>query len=131
VRLRREGNTYADSGVQLGISRQHAHQLVSDELRQLRTETGEATDDMRRLELDRLDAMAMTLGLLTKVDRGDTAAIQTVLKIMDRHAKLLGLDAPEKFDVRLHSEAQRLADELGLDVDEVLREAESILAGEA
>jgi hypothetical protein len=57
VRLRREGYTYADSGVQLGIS----HELVSDELRQLRVQTGEATDDTRRLELDRLDAMTLAL----------------------------------------------------------------------
>jgi hypothetical protein len=50
---------------------------------------------------------------------------------MERHAKLLGLDAPEKFKVVLHSEAQRPASALGLDVAEVLGEAERILAGEA
>ena len=54
-----------------------------------------------------------------------------MLKIIERRAKLFGLDAPETFDVLLHSEAQRLAGELDLDVAEVLREAERILAGEA
>jgi hypothetical protein len=42
---------------------------------------------------------------------------------MERRAKLLGLDAPEKLNLLLHSEAQRPADALGLDVTEVPREA--------
>jgi hypothetical protein len=50
---------------------------------------------------------------------------------MERRAKQLGLDAPEKLNLLLHSEAQRLADALGLDVAELPREAERILAGEA
>jgi hypothetical protein len=50
---------------------------------------------------------------------------------MERRAKLLGLDAPEKLNLLLHSEAPRLADELGCDAAEVPREAEMILAGEA
>jgi DNA-directed RNA polymerase sigma subunit (sigma70/sigma32) len=66
VRPRREGYTYVDIGVQLGISRQRAHQLVSDELRQLRGQTSEATEDLRWLELDRL-------ALLTKDKRGAAA----------------------------------------------------------
>jgi hypothetical protein len=57
--------------VQLGISRQRAHQLVSDELRQLRGQPSEATEDVRRIESDRLDAM--TLAHLTKDKRGDAA----------------------------------------------------------
>jgi len=71
VRLRREGYTCVDIGMQLGTSRQRAHQLVSDELRQLRGQTSEATEDVRRLALDRLDAM--TLALLTEVNRGAAA----------------------------------------------------------
>jgi hypothetical protein len=68
VPLQREGHTYVDIGVQLGISRQRAHQLVSDELRQLRGQTSEATEDVRRLELERLDAMPRAP--LTKDKRG-------------------------------------------------------------
>jgi hypothetical protein len=73
VRLRRAGYTYVDIGVQVGISRQRVHQLVSDELRQVRGQTSEATEDLRRLELDRLDAA--TRALLTEVKRGAAAAI--------------------------------------------------------
>jgi len=71
VRLRRECYSHVDIGVQVGISRQRALQLVSDELRQLRGQPSEATEDVRRLELDRRDAV--TLALLTKDKRGDAA----------------------------------------------------------
>jgi hypothetical protein len=54
-----------------------------------------------------------------------------VLKLMERRAKLLGLDAPGKLNVLLHSEADRLADALGHIAAEVPREAERILTGEA
>jgi hypothetical protein len=54
-----------------------------------------------------------------------------VLKLMERRAKLLGLDAPGKLNLLLHSEAHRPADALGRDVAEVPREAKRILAGEA
>jgi hypothetical protein len=54
-----------------------------------------------------------------------------VLKLVERRATPLGLDAPEELNLLLHSEAQRVADALGLDVAEVLRQAERILAREA
>jgi hypothetical protein len=66
VRPRRGGHTQVDIGVQVGISRQRAQQLVSDELRQLQGLISEATEDVRRIELDRL-------ALLTKDKRGAAA----------------------------------------------------------
>jgi hypothetical protein len=71
VPLRREGYRHVDIGVQVGISRQRAPQLGSDELRQLRGQPSEATEDVRRLDLDHLDAMS--LALLTQDKRGDAA----------------------------------------------------------
>jgi hypothetical protein len=66
VRPRRGGHTQVDIGVQVGISRQRTQQLVSDELRQLQGLISEATEDVRRIELDRL-------ALLTKDKRGAAA----------------------------------------------------------
>jgi hypothetical protein len=73
MRLRHEGYTCVDIGVQLGIPRQRAHQLVSDEWRQLRGQPSEAMEDMRRLELARLDAMI--LARLIKDKRENATAI--------------------------------------------------------
>jgi hypothetical protein len=129
LRLRKEGYTYDAIGTALGISRQRAHQLVTEELAKLRAEVAEEALEVRQLELERLDAMLRILA--RKVKRADLDAIQTVLKVMERRAKLLGLDAPRQFEVLLKREVKALADELGLDAAEVLAEAEAILAGEA
>lgn len=128
LRLRKEGYSYEAIGTRLGISKQRAHQLVTEELAKLREETPEAAEAVRQLELERLDAMVRILAY--RVKKADLGAIQTVLRIMERRAKLLGLDAPQQFELLLKREAQALADELGLDVAEVLAEAQQILAGE-
>jgi Homeodomain-like domain-containing protein len=128
LRLRKEGFTYDAIGDRLGISKQRAHQLVSEELTRLRTETPEAAEQVRQLELERLDAMIRII--TPQVKRGEIPAMQTVLKIMERRAKLLGLDAPQEFTLLLKREVEALADELGLAVADVLAEAEAILSGE-
>jgi hypothetical protein len=73
VRPRRGGHTQVDIGVQVGISHQRAQQLVSDELRQLQGQISEATEDVRRIAWELLDAV--TLALLTEVKRADAAAV--------------------------------------------------------
>lgn len=54
----------------------------------------EPADTVRKLELDRLDAMFIVP--YGNALRGDMSAVAVVLHIMQRRAKLLGLDVPEK-----------------------------------
>ncbi|MEZ0066692.1 hypothetical protein ABIA32_002704 [Streptacidiphilus sp. MAP12-20] len=62
----------------------------------------------RQLELDRLDAIQNALW--DKVLDGDTKAIDTTLRLMDRRAKLLGLDAPQRHELTLEAIDAALAD---------------------
>jgi hypothetical protein len=62
----------------------------------------------RQLEMDRLDAMQNALW--DKVLEGDTKAIDTSLRLMDRRAKLLGLDAPQRHELTLEAIDAALAD---------------------
>lgn len=57
----------------------------------------ESVEEARQLELMRLDEMMFALW--GRAIGGDLPAASCVLKIMDRRAKLLGLDKPEKVDV--------------------------------
>lgn len=57
----------------------------------------ESVEEARQLELMRLDELLYALW--ERALGGDLSAIACVLKIMDRRAKLLGLDKPEKIDV--------------------------------
>lgn len=57
----------------------------------------ECSEDVRQLELERLDAMLA--GLWDKATRGDVRSVSAVLRVMDRRAKLLGLDQPTRLAV--------------------------------
>jgi hypothetical protein len=54
----------------------------------------EHSEDVRQLELQRLDALLE--GCWSKATTGDAKAIRAALRIMERRAKLLGLDAPSR-----------------------------------
>ena len=54
----------------------------------------EPADDLRKLELERLDSAAAAI--YPSVKQGQYGAIDRWIKIMERRAKLLGLDAPTK-----------------------------------
>jgi hypothetical protein len=92
--LRKAGTTYREIGRELGCSEQRAHQIVTEELQRLNARRGEAAAEVCRLELERLDAMLA--GLWPKAKKGDARAVEKVLAVMARRAKLLGLDAPER-----------------------------------
>lgn len=69
----------------------------------------EPADVIRQIEIERLDLML--LALATKVRAGDVQAIDRALKIMERRARLLGLDAAEKKDIGGSVEFQWRIDE--------------------
>jgi len=95
--LRIAGATYTQIGAQLGISRSGAYRAVARVLERTRNDADTGANELRRLETERLDALQVALwGLASK---GDTGAIDRILKIMERRARLLGLDAPTRGDV--------------------------------
>jgi orotate phosphoribosyltransferase-like protein len=92
--LRESGYTYAQIADELGVSEQRAWQLVNRELDRLNAKRAEKASDVQRLEIARLDAMLK--GIWDKAQDGDFAAIDRVLSIMQRRAKLLGLDLADR-----------------------------------
>jgi len=79
-----------------GWDRRYAYKDLQRELEKLQAENREAAENVRRVELRRLDRMLR--GLWKDATEGDTQAIRAALKIMKRRADLLGLDAPERFE---------------------------------
>lgn len=124
VELRKAGMSYEAIADELGYAgKSGAYKAVSSAL----TRTlQEPADELRALELARLDDMLK--GLWVNARKGNVYAIDRVLKIMQRRAELLGLDAPKTVKV-VQEEAKRLAGEYGLTEAEILAEAEAILAG--
>jgi hypothetical protein len=97
LNLRREGASYNEIGKAMGVSRERAFAIVKGELEKLAATVNEASEDVRRIELERLDAMQRKA--FAKAVEGDTGAVDAVLRIMDRRAKLLGLNTPSEISM--------------------------------
>ncbi len=95
LQMRKSGETYADIATELGYKgASGAHAAVRTALKKTLQEPAE---ELRMLERERLDAMLQALW--PKVEAGDVKAIEAALKVEERRAKLLGLDAPNAVDV--------------------------------
>jgi len=64
----------------------------------LKVETEEKAEEVRDLELRRLDKMLQIAE--AAAEGGDLAAIDRVIRIQERRSKYLGLDAPAKNETR-------------------------------
>jgi hypothetical protein len=82
----------AAAGGPSSVSR--AHELVIEALADLREKCREAATDIRDIEIQRCDAMIEALW--PKINRA--RVVDTILRIMDRKARYLGLDAPKRIE---------------------------------
>jgi preprotein translocase subunit SecD len=97
LELRKAGATYQVIAEQLGYAQaKGAYKAVASALKLTLREPAE---ELRELEVARLDAMLLVLW--RRVQAGDEKAVDRVLRIMERRARLLGLDAPTNTKVEL------------------------------
>lgn len=125
LELRKAGVGFEEIARQLGYAGPSgAYKAVQTALRNT---IQQPADELRRLEVARLDRLL--LGIWGDASRGDVVKLDRVLRIMQRRADLLGLDAPKRVDatIEVRQEAERLARETGLSVEEILAEAERIV----
>lgn len=93
IALRKAGASYPQIADQLGIATSTAYQAVKRSIERTRNESAEDAEQVLAIELERLDeAQAHIWG---QVRAGDLRAIDTLLRIMERRARYLGLDASE------------------------------------
>jgi hypothetical protein len=92
--LRVQGKSYRKIGEALGVSGKTAFGDIQRSLADLaRLERGKA-EDARRLDLLRIDKGIA--GLSAAYEAGDPKAVTAMVKLLERRAKLLGLDAPQR-----------------------------------
>lgn len=123
LELRKAGVHYVDIARQLGYA-SHVGALNAVQ-RALKMTLQEPADDVRQLELERLDTMwAKTWEW---VQNNDPRAIDRALRLMERRSRYLGLDAPKQVDLNIiKRRAQEVADRLGVPVADVMAQAERI-----
>lgn len=99
LQLHVEGHTFVAIGARLGVSRQRAHQLVTEELADAAKERSALASQALNADLERIDFILRSLA--PKVARGDDKAASAYLRALTRRAALLGLDAPTRTDATL------------------------------
>jgi DNA-binding Lrp family transcriptional regulator len=117
LRLRSAGMSYQKIANAMDCSKPTAYDRVN---RALAAIPFEAVDEYRRIEGQRLDMlMEIAMDKALSGDKGSLFAIDRVLAIQERAAKLRGLDAPIKHEVitldYIQSEIRRLEETLGED----------------
>lgn len=101
--LRVKGLDYEDIGDQLGITRAVAYELVWERIKDVHTT--EMWQFFWVLENERLNRMLSEMEKHRDKDgRLKVNAANTILKVMDQRAKLLGLNAPERHVVTSEDE---------------------------
>lgn len=105
LELRLAGRTYRDVASAMGVSVSTVHHYVHDAIAAVTKEPATAVVE---LELARLDAMLF--GCWEDARTGDERKAALVLRIMERRASLLGLDAPKAVvqpSIHDHPDVQR------------------------
>jgi hypothetical protein len=90
VELRIGGARLQAIGREMGVSAQRVAKILNEELAELSRQRSESTEELRRLELERLDVMHSAIW--PRVEGGDLLAIDRALKISERRCALLGLN---------------------------------------
>lgn len=115
--LRSAGASYRAIGEALGVSYETARRMVKAAMDQIPVEQ---CDYMRKVDGERLDRLQRALW--PKAISGNEKAAITVMRIMERRAKLFGLDAPVKIDATVTEVTQS-----DLELEEMIREAKAAL----
>ena len=97
MELRAQGWTWQRIADEVGYASASAAKTAFDNA--IKRTMQPVADEVRTLELERLDRFLSYLW--DKIEQGDPVAIDKGLKIMDRRAKYLGLDAPIKQQVEV------------------------------
>jgi hypothetical protein len=89
IELRRQGLLESEIASRYEVRQQTVSKAI---LKYVRNLPALAADDLRRIEAERLDALYAALA--PAIAKGDPRSIEAAVRISERRAKLLGLDAP-------------------------------------
>ncbi len=113
--MKLDGYTHAQIAAELGISKG----TVANRLAAAQAEyVTPALEEWRTLECQRLDSYLLSLH--SQIRSGSIPAIQTALRIAERRAKLLGLDAPVQVEATVTQTTQE-----DLELAQIIREAKA------
>jgi hypothetical protein len=104
LELRRQGAHYREIASKLGVGIATAYGDVQAELVELRDQTKHEAEDLRDLELQRCDVMVN--GLWDGIRGGDPRSVMAAVRVSERRARLLGIDAPVQSTIDLKAQIE-------------------------
>lgn len=117
LQLRLEGKSFRAIAAATGLSTATVFNRVEDAIA---LEINPKAEQLRAIESERLDLYLDRLKV--RIDKGDTHAIQTAIRISERRSKLLGLDMPQRIEANVSSHEVTPQD---LELQELIREAKA------
>lgn len=117
LQLRLEGKSFRAIAAQTGLSTATVFNRVEAAIS---LEINPKAEQLRAIESERLDVYLDRLK--TRINSGDTHAIQTAIRISERRSKLLGLDMPQRIEANVSSHEVLQQD---IELQELIREAKA------
>lgn len=94
LEARKAGYTYKAIGESLGITEQGAYKSVMRALSIINKNIAETAEEVRTIELERIDNLFKVM--YKQALKGNQGAVDRCIRLMDRRARYLGLDAVER-----------------------------------
>lgn len=95
--MRRAGKSYAEIGKELKTNPGMVHRMVKAQLREVIDTMKEEAEEVLEMELSRIDAMMAAI--YPKALQGHLLSVDRVLRLMERRAAFLGIDAPKRQEI--------------------------------
>lgn len=107
LQMRQMGASYEAIARHYGLNRKTVWERVTQALRDMPSDDAAI---LRALEARKYDVLEAQLQ--AGIKEGDTKAITTAIRVSERRCRLLGLDMPERHEVKIDAETQALADQV-------------------
>lgn len=94
LNFRKAGLSYEQISQALGLSKSRCHQLVTEAMADIKVTINEDAHFVVELELERLDTLLTSLWS----NRDNPRNADSILRVMERKHKLLGIEAPTRIE---------------------------------
>lgn len=118
--LRLAGKTFRQIAVETGLAVATVHKRIEAHIAQ---RVQPLADELRAIEVDRLDRYLVALDAQIQEGRAVARNVEVAVRVSERRAKLLGIDAPEKVEAIVTQVTQE-----DLALAELVREANAAAA---
>jgi DNA-directed RNA polymerase specialized sigma24 family protein len=99
--MRAQGMSYLAISKEIGKPQTKVRSMIDNAVKIFREDLNEGVQDMIVFHKQKMDRLYFALS--AKIDNGDVPAIMAAVKLLEREAKLFGMDAPERVNVKTSS----------------------------